>query len=48
MASPEDSLLAAATSGDLLALQAALAAGGDKDTIGEVRSSWLALLLNLA
>ena len=48
MASPKDSLLAAATSGDLLALQAALAGGADKDTKDAVRSSWLALLLDLA
>ena len=37
MDSPDVSLLTAAKSSDLLALQAALAAGGDKEAKNEVR-----------
>ena len=41
------SLLDAALSGNLLALQAALAAGGDKEIKGEVRVWLTAILLGL-
>ena len=47
MASPDASLLAATLSGDLLALQAALAAGGDKEAKGEVRVFGTVFLLDL-
>ena len=40
-------LLVAAKSGDLLALQAALAAGGDKETMGVVRVFGTVFLLDL-
>ena len=45
MDSPGASLLAAAKSGDLLALRAALAAGADKETKDEVHSFFTALPL---